>query len=184
MNADFTLCCRNTAPLVDIIQEAAMGSVTIYINDVPYSIGVGSTVLYNVDGEPHKLSIFRDDGDRFVAVDVRTAKVKHIYKELSSDIVDLRLRVSDITPVEATNKAQSKRIHIVDGVRIDPPMTKQQMLAFDGLSYARHDDGRIILLPIGTDIPDGTTYFTTLNKHAMQVVIANHMIQNQQPSEV
>ena len=179
-----TMITGITVPLVDTIQEAAMGSVTININDVAYTVGVGSTVVYKVDGEPRKLSIFRDDGDRFVAVDVRTANIKYIYKELSSDIADLRLRVSDITPVEAVNSAQSKRIHIVDGVRIDPPMTKQQMLAFDGLSYARHDDGRIVPLPIGTDIPDGTTYFTTLNKHAMQVVIANHMIQNQQPSEV
>lgn len=77
-----------------------MGNVIIHINDIPYSIGVGSTVVYKVDGEPRKLSIFRDDGDRFVAVDVRTAKIKYIYKDLSSDIADLRLRIDDVTPAE------------------------------------------------------------------------------------
>ena len=78
-----------------------MGSIIVHINDIPYSIGVGSTVVYKVDGEPRKLSIFRDDGDRFVAVDVRTAKIKYIYKELSDDIADLRLRIADIIPFEA-----------------------------------------------------------------------------------
>lgn len=78
-----------------------MGDAVIHINDIPYTIGVGSTVVYKVDGEPHNLSIFRDDGDRFVAVDVRTAKIKYIYKELSDDIADLRLRIADIIPFEA-----------------------------------------------------------------------------------
>ena len=87
-------------PLVGIIQEAAMDSSNVHVNDVQYSIGVGSTVVYKVDGEPHKLIIFRDDGDKFVAVDVHSAKIKHIYKEMSSDISDLRLRVADVTPVE------------------------------------------------------------------------------------
>lgn len=78
-----------------------MGNVIIHVDDTPYTIGVGSTVVYKVDGEPRKLSIFRDDGDRFVAVDVRTAKIKYIYKELSPYEIDLKLRLSDITPIEA-----------------------------------------------------------------------------------
>lgn len=151
-----------------------MGNVIIHADDIPYSIGVGSTVVYKVDGEPRKLSIFRDDGDRFVAVDVRTAKIKYIYKEMSDDIADLRLRTADVTLIEATEDKTNQRVHIVDGVRIDPPMNKYQMLAFDGLAHIRQPDGRIVLLPAGTDNPTGITYFTTLNKDEIKLVLAMH----------
>lgn len=137
-----------------------MGNVIIHVDDIPYSIGVGSTVVYKVDGEPRKLSIFRDDGDRFVAVDVRTAKIKYIYKDLSSDVADLRLRIDDITPAEIY-EPEGKRVHIVDGTRRSRPMSKLERMTFPGVVWAKAPDGTAVILPHGQDIPNGTTYYTT-----------------------
>ena len=130
-------------------------------NGIPYSIGVGSTVVYKVDGEPRKLSIFRDDGDRFVAVDVRTAKIKYIYKELSDDIADLRLRIADIIPADVYAEENNRRVHIVDGKRLSRPMSKMERLTFPGVAWGKHSDGTAVILPHGQDVPNGTTYYTT-----------------------
>ena len=138
-----------------------MGNVIIHVDDIPYSIGVGSTVVYKVDGEPRKLSIFRDDGDRFVAVDVRTAKIKYIYKDLSRDIADLRLCIDDVTPAEVYVEENERRVHIVDGVRRSCPMSATERMTFPGVAWVKAPNGTAVILPHGQDMPNGTTYYTT-----------------------